>query len=200
MITKVKARPYHHGDLKNSLLKHSHKLLQKKGLAGFSLREIALEAGVSHAALYRHFSSKEEILEILAVTGFQRLASLQKKIKRSNFSPDEYFVRLGNVYIQFALKNPNYYRLMFQSKRAFESSELKRAKLRSYAVLVHGCRYYLRQKKRKENHRIFALMSWSLVHGYSNLALETDFPSTESKSFGKTIYSLAEDILKLSAL
>ncbi|TGM10993.1 TetR/AcrR family transcriptional regulator, partial [Leptospira selangorensis] len=148
---------YHHGDLKNSIIKSCHKLLQKKGMSDFSLREVANLSGVSHAAVYRHFQHKEEVLEILAAIGFDRLASLQKKVAKDKKNPDEYFVKLGLVYIQFALKNPNYYKLMFQTKREKESNQLKRSKLKSYAVLVHGCRFYLNAKKRKENHRSFAL-------------------------------------------
>lgn len=194
----VKVKRYHHGDLKNELLKKSHKLLKTKGLNGFSLRELAANAGVSHAALYRHFQSKEEIIDALAETGFLRLASLQKKVKKDPTNPNGYFVSLGNIYIQFAIKNPEYYRIMFQMKRNAEPDSLIKAKTKSYAVLVHGCRFYLKSKNRKDNHRIFALMAWSLVHGYSDLCLATEFPKVESKTFGKTMLNLAEDILKLS--
>ncbi|TGL50760.1 TetR/AcrR family transcriptional regulator [Leptospira meyeri] len=189
---------YHHGDLKNSIIKSCHKLLQKKGASEFSLREVATLSGVSHAAVYRHFQDKEEVLEILSSIGFDRLGSLQKKVPQVSGNPDDYFVKLGLVYIQFAIKNPNYYRLMFQTKRTSESKILKQSKLKSYAILVRGCRFYLKEKRRKENHRSFALMAWSLVHGYSYLCIETDFPETESKNLKKTKMEMAEDILRFS--
>lgn len=194
----MKRVSYHHGDLKNSIIKSCHKLLQKKGAFDFSLREVATLSGVSHAAVYRHFQDKEEVLEILSSIGFDRLGSLQKKIPQITGNPDEYFVKLGLVYIQFAVKNPNYYRLMFQTKRSKESSILKRSKLKSYAILVRGCRFYLKAKRRKDNHRSFALMAWSLVHGYSNLCIETDFPETESKTLKKSKMEMAEDILRFA--
>ncbi|TGL85262.1 TetR/AcrR family transcriptional regulator [Leptospira congkakensis] len=189
---------YHHGDLKNSIIRSCHKLLQKKGASDFSLREVATLSGVSHAAVYRHFQDKEEVLEILASIGFDRLGSLQKKVIQNTKDPDGYYIKLGLVYIQFAIKNPNYYRLMFQTKRTMESSILKRSKLKSYAILVRGCRFYLKTKKRKEKHRSFALMAWSLVHGYSNLCIETDFPDTESKVLKKSKLEVAEDLLRFS--
>lgn len=191
----MKRASYHHGNLKNTIIKTCHKLLQKKGATDFSLREVANLSGVSHAALYRHFQDKEEVLEILSSIGFDKLGSLQKKVPQNKTNPDEYFVKLGLVYIQFAIKNPNYYRLMFQTKRSNESLILKRSKLKSYAILVRGCRFYLKTKRKKENHRSFALMAWSLVHGYSNLCLETEFPDTESKTLKKSKLEMAEDIL-----
>lgn len=194
----MKRVSYHHGDLKNSIIKSCHKLLQKKGAADFSLREVATLSGVSHAAVYRHFQDKEEVLEILSSIGFDRLGSLQKKIPQISENPDEYFVKLGLVYIQFAVKNPNYYRLMFQTKRSNESSVLKRSKIKSYAILVRGCRFYLKAKRRKDNRRSFALMAWSLVHGYSNLCIETDFPDTESRTLKKSKMEIAEDILRFA--
>ncbi|TGL72657.1 TetR/AcrR family transcriptional regulator [Leptospira levettii] len=192
----MRKNTYHHGDLKNSIIKSCHKLLQKKGMADFTLREVANLSGVSHAAVYRHFQHKDEVLEILSAIGFDRLASLQKKVAKDKKNPDEYFVKLGLVYIQFALKNPNYYKLMFQTKREKESKQLKQSKLKSYAVLVHGCRFYLKAKKRKENHRSFALMSWSLVHGFSNLSLETNFPLSEGKRLNQSQIELAETMLR----
>ncbi|MCG6149673.1 TetR/AcrR family transcriptional regulator [Leptospira levettii] len=192
----MRKNTYHHGDLKNSIIKSCHKLLQKKGMVDFTLREVANLSGVSHAAVYRHFQHKDEVLEILSAIGFDRLASLQKKVPKDKKNPDEYFVKLGLVYIQFALKNPNYYKLMFQTKREKESKQLKQSKLKSYAVLVHGCRFYLKAKKRKENHRSFALMSWSLVHGFSNLSLETNFPVSEGKRLNQSQIELAETMLR----
>lgn len=194
----MKRSSYHHGDLKNSIIKSCHKLLQKKGASDFTLREVATLSGVSHAAVYRHFQHKEEVLEILSAIGFDRLGSLQKKVPQNLGNPDDYYVKLGLVYIQFAIKNPNYYRLMFQTKRPKESKILKRSKLKSYAILVRGCRFYLKAKRRKENHRSFALMAWSLVHGYSNLCIETDFPDTESQVLNKSKTEMAEDILRFS--
>ncbi|MDF3822110.1 TetR/AcrR family transcriptional regulator [Leptospira sp. 96542] len=192
----MKNSNYHHGDLKNTILKTCHKLLKKHGSSSFTLRQVAEEIGVSHAAVYRHFKDKDEVLEILASTGFIKLAANQKKIYQTRYAnPKDFFVKFGQVYIQFAIKNPNYYRLMFQTKRAKESKVLKQSKLKSYATLVHGCRYFLNAKNIKINHRSYAMMAWSLVHGYSNLCIETEFPKTEAKTLGLEIETMAEQIL-----
>ncbi len=193
----MKRDSYHHGNLRYVLLKTSHRLLQKRGPILFSIREVAQQSGVSHTAIYRHFQDKDSILEELARTGFLRLASLQKKASRFQNNPAGYIQPLGMAYIQFALKNPNYYRLMFQTQKKQESLGLKRAKLQSYAVLVHGCRYYLRERKNPEAPRRFALMCWSLVHGYSNLAIETDFPKDEASVLDRTVLQMAEEVLGL---
>ncbi|TGN13701.1 TetR/AcrR family transcriptional regulator [Leptospira ilyithenensis] len=191
----MKKANYHHGDLRNSIFKSCHKLLQKKKPQEISLRTVADMAGVSHTAIYRHFKDKDELLEVMASYGFDRLARSQKKAFDQASNPKKGFVLLGLAYIKFALVNPNYYRLMFQTKTVNPSQELKRSKIRSYSVLLGSCKTYLESKNKNTNHREYAIMAWSLVHGYSNLLIETDFPKSEASSLNKSVLSLAEDIL-----
>ena len=66
-------RPYHHGDLRRSLIQAGSKLIEEKGLAGLSLREVARVAGVSHTAPYRHFQDKADLLAAIAQVGFEQL-------------------------------------------------------------------------------------------------------------------------------
>src|ERR1035441_2438359 len=71
MIAK---RPYHHGNLKATLLKTAVGLIAEVGPAAFTLREVARRAGISHNAPYRHFREKDELLGAVATAGFERLA------------------------------------------------------------------------------------------------------------------------------
>lgn len=191
----MKKTNYHHGDLKKSIFKSCHKLLQKSKPQDISLRTVADMAGVSHTAIYRHFKDKDELLKVMASYGFDRLARSQKKAFDKAPNPKRGFVLLGLAYIKFALANPNYYRLMFQTKTENPSHELRRSQIRSYSVLVSSCKTYLDYKNKKTNHREYAVMAWSLVHGYSNLLIETDFPKSEASSLKKPVLRLAEDIL-----
>src|SRR5262249_40917831 len=67
-------RGYHHGNLKEALLRAALELIAQKGPAGFTFAEAARWAGVSPAAPYRHFRDRDELLANLALRGFERFA------------------------------------------------------------------------------------------------------------------------------
>src|SRR5471030_342381 len=64
-------RSYHHGDLKEALLKASLELVREKGPHGFTLAEVCRKAGVSVAAPYRHYRDREALLAVIAESGFE---------------------------------------------------------------------------------------------------------------------------------
>ena len=66
-------QPYHHGNLRKTLLDAAVALIGEVGPRAFTLREVARRAGVSHNAPYRHFPSKDELLVAVAAEGFDRL-------------------------------------------------------------------------------------------------------------------------------
>src|ERR1700710_1921232 len=68
----AEASPYHHGDLHEALLKAAERVLERDGLAGLTLRAVAREAGVSHAAPTHHFSDLTGLVSELAAIGFRR--------------------------------------------------------------------------------------------------------------------------------
>ena len=55
-------KSYHHGDLKNALIKAGADILSKEGVSALSLRKVAHKAGVSHAAPYAHFADKQALI------------------------------------------------------------------------------------------------------------------------------------------
>jgi len=70
---------YHHGDLRQALLNNCLKLIEEKGVSGFTLREVARISGVSPAAPYHHFKNKTELLAAVALMGFKMLDEVQRK-------------------------------------------------------------------------------------------------------------------------
>ena len=73
-MARSKAQPYHHGQLREALATSGRVLLEEKGIRGFTLRECARRAGVSHAAPAYHFASIDDLLAELATRGFQELS------------------------------------------------------------------------------------------------------------------------------
>src|SRR6185312_8546459 len=95
------------------LLKTAGRMLEDQGPDALSLRDVARKLGVSHNAPYRHFATRDDLLAALATEGFRALGEATLKA-RSAAGPDDNAVNwMGLAYIDFALKNPARYRLMF---------------------------------------------------------------------------------------
>jgi len=83
---------YHHGELKEALVTAGRKLLEEKGLRGFTLRECARRAQVSHAAPAHHFKSMDDLLAEIAARGYQDIVILRsaaRQLGRKNMAWQE---------------------------------------------------------------------------------------------------------------
>ncbi|HEY1672444.1 MAG TPA: TetR/AcrR family transcriptional regulator [Streptosporangiaceae bacterium] len=112
-------RPYHHGHLRDTLLAEAERTLREQGVEQLSLRDLARQAGVSHAAPRRHFADRQALLDALAEAGFARLAD-EVANAVENAGPD-FRARLratGATYVRFATEDPALMELMFAVKSA----------------------------------------------------------------------------------
>jgi len=110
-------RRYHHPDLRQALLDGAVRLIKQEGLREFSLRRLAKETGVSHAAPYRHFDNKEAILATLMLEGHKRLrATLLEARARCVGKGIDKLIAEGRAYVEFARKNPEYLSVMFSKE------------------------------------------------------------------------------------
>ncbi|MGA7204451.1 MAG: TetR/AcrR family transcriptional regulator [Specibacter sp.] len=116
------SHPYHHGDLRRTLLEAAATSIEASGVEALSLRQLARDAGVSHAAPSRHFSDKQALLDALAEDGFNRLAaSLEEATRGAATTPAaarRRFEDLAQSYVGFALAQPTLLSLMFGLKHA----------------------------------------------------------------------------------
>lgn len=118
-MEQSKARPYHHGQLREALTSSGRALLEEKGIRGFTLRECARRAGVSHAAPAYHFASIDDLLAELATRGFQELAAAMtaEAARADNVGAEDggagLLVAQGVGYMAFAAGNPALFQLMF---------------------------------------------------------------------------------------
>jgi AcrR family transcriptional regulator len=110
-------RPYHHGNLREALLAAGERALETAGAQNLSLRELAREVGVSHAAPRRHFADKQALLDALAQNGFEQLgATLTAAIDTAGPAFDARLLSIAKAYVDFATRHPALTELMFASK------------------------------------------------------------------------------------
>src|SRR3954447_7267540 len=117
------SRPYHHGDLRAALLKSAERTLREKGAGALSLRELARDLGVSHAAPGRHFKDKQALLDALALEGYERLnQALGAAAAQPGLDFEERMTALARAYLGFAVEYPELLELMFARKHRPDSS------------------------------------------------------------------------------
>ncbi len=106
----MEKKPYHHGNLEESLIEAGIILLDKVGLEQFSLRKVAIACGVSHAAPYKHFNSKQDLLDAMKkYVEKQFSAALKESLEYYKNDPDR-IIYFGQAYLKFFIKNPQYFR------------------------------------------------------------------------------------------
>ena len=130
-------RGYHHGNLKEALIRAALQLIAEKGPAGFTFAEAARFAGVSPAAPYRHFRDRDDLLADVARRGFEQFAdALTKAWDDGRPDPMTAFERMGKAYLAFARNEPAYYSAMFEAGiPPNTSAELAAAGDRAFAVI-----------------------------------------------------------------
>src|SRR5262250_3757625 len=85
-----RAAPYHHGSLREAMLRAAESILERDGIGGLTLRAAAREAGVSHAAPKNHFGDVMGLLSDLAAVGFARFrAAMEAHVGKSDPAPDQ---------------------------------------------------------------------------------------------------------------
>jgi AcrR family transcriptional regulator len=164
MMAAMSRDSYHHGDLKAVILAKAATLVAERGADGISLRELAREAGVSHAAPAHHFTDRRGLFTALAAEGWRLLAEALKGAR-----PD--FIEAALAYVRFALAHPGHYAVMFDSSLLNpDDRELIAAVSAAGTELVRGVGT-LDDSRAKGDPQAAALAAWSLVHGFSLLWL-----------------------------
>ena len=168
---KERAISYHHGDLRRAVLDAAAEAIVEFGPSGWSLRELARRAGVSHAAPAHHFGDKKGLLSALAAEGFALLSDALAE------GGDD-FIEVGIAYLRFALGHRAHFEVMFQPDLYRpDDPAVVAAQERANDLLVRGVRS---QQGEREGERTTALAAWSLVHGFAALWLTGAISDTDS--------------------
>lgn len=171
------AKPYHHGNLRESLLAAAIELIAESGPAGFTLREVARRAGVSHNAPYRHFRDKGELLGAVAAQGFRELNAAMLEDAASEITALGKLKRAGYAYVAFALRRPEHFAAMFDSPASAPDEDCLAAGREAFGTLVGIIALCQQEGQLPEGAPEYrALLSWSLVHGIAKLAIANRLP------------------------
>ena len=172
--TRAHARSFHHGNLRQELIDAA---LSAPAIEGLSLRQLAAGLGVTAAAAYRHFDSREALLFEVARSGFDRLrqrfaaafditgAPLDSREARQRL------IRLAKAYLQFADDEPALWRLMFGAQaEMYRKTANVHGGPSSYEYLPAALLgLYLQGLVPARPHEDDALFAWSAIHGAASL-------------------------------
>ena len=184
-------------DLRSELLRTSRELLDEAGPSALSMREVARRAGCTHQAPYHYFANREAILAALVCEGFDELADRLAVAHDGLGSADLHAVLVasGNAYVEFALRRPGVFRVMFRPDvcdperfpEVVQAGQRARRELARLAKAVMGDGAQVEAE----------VLIWSGVHGLASLLLDgplaVEFGSVQERlDFARSVVGLTE--------
>jgi AcrR family transcriptional regulator len=168
--------PYHHGALNEALLKAAERVLERDGLQGLTLRAVAREAGVSHAAPTHHFGDLTGLVSELAAIGFRQFNAAMAAARAVPGSMLEKAMATAKAYVAYARAHPGMYGLMFRTERLdMTRPSLHEAAHASFAGLAGSIGASRHEQIAAEalslDQAAAIARAWSLVHGFTTLLL-----------------------------
>ena len=157
-------RRYHHGDLRRHLVIAARAEVEEHGVENVVLTRVAQACGVSVAAPYRHFASKEALLAEVAIGGFGELTEALRVATPEGSSPRDRLLDAGVAYLRFAVANPQIFRLMFNAEVRGSVDDASQESLGVLIDLVRECDLAVPVDAAVR-------ASWAMVHGYATLGV-----------------------------
>lgn len=169
LVKKKLEGVFHHGDLRSSLINCAIRNIAKKGDVDFTLRSLAAEIGVSHAAVFRHFATKAHLLAEIAKIGYQTLGNrLHDCVAESSNH-----IRIIHIYFEFARENEGLFRAMFHSSIKPFDKFPGLIEAANSAIFPLFSIFSAMDRKRSEPK---VLLSWAVAHGFATLAIDGQIP------------------------
>lgn len=176
LLKRTRRKSYHHGDLRAALTEAAIELVRKNGPEHLSLRAAADQVGVSPSAVYHYFPDKDSLVDAIGEKLFEDLAAMQREAfsqisGKSARAAKLRFRELGRTYFEWAMKEPNLFRLVFGGFCRVENQD-ENERGDSYSTLTHCLDDLLQMgvispSMRKNGE----LLVWSAVHGASYLII-----------------------------
>jgi AcrR family transcriptional regulator len=166
-------RGYHHGNLKAALIDAALELIADRGPTGFTLSEAAKKAGVTPAAVYRHYKGREDLIAECARQGFEIFADLMD-FAYSNGQPSALtaFEATGRAYLSFARSNAGHYISMFESGLSVNRSpQLAASAARARASMERAATDLIAHvpAEKRIPASVFTAHIWAMSHGVVEL-------------------------------
>lgn len=180
----VSTRPYRHGDLPRALAEAAILALERSGTPDFTLRSLAREVGVSHAAPYAHFVSKDALLDEVRRLGYERLVDAMREAVAEADGVERLRV-CGCAYVEFGRVNPGLYRLMFAGADN-PSPQLDAVRIDTATMLINAVDAALGPDATAPEREDAGLAAWSMVHGLTSLILDHRI-DVESERVGRVL-------------
>ena len=202
-------RGYHHGNLRAALITAALRLIEQRGPTGFTLSEAAREAGVTPAAVYRHFEGREDLIAECARIGYGIFAELlEHAYDGGKPSALKAFEQTGRAYLAFARRYPGHYIAMFESGISVQRTpELNDVATRALGVLEHAAEDLSQHipADRRPPPQMFSAHIWALSHGVVELfsrgapGTKSMFPPEDLLESGIGIYLRGLGLIKPDA-
>lgn len=183
-------KTYHHGKLRETLIEAGISILEEEDIRGLSLRKVAKRAEVSHAAPYRHFEDKVDLLSAIAEEGFKKLSQqFETAIETHADHSHKQMIAIGKGYIGFGLQHPAQLTLMFSDLLKITNSDtLSDAARYTFQLLVESVSSWQEEGLiRKGEAEDMARTVWSMVHGLAMLMKEGFFEDQSERFQEETL-------------
>ncbi|MCR3760750.1 TetR/AcrR family transcriptional regulator [Clostridium felsineum] len=168
---------YHHGNLKEDMIKNGLQLLTTEGYEEFSLRKVAKMCGVSHTAPYKHFRNKDELISAIIFEATQKFKrSLEETSLRYQNDFQKQIVEVGKRYIKFMVENPDYFKVLFindlNTKLVIQDESLAFVRGDAFVPFKETASNYLNSLNLNYSDKdlnLSILLIWSTIHGLAAL-------------------------------
>ncbi|MCR4740393.1 MAG: TetR/AcrR family transcriptional regulator [Lachnospiraceae bacterium] len=167
---------YHHGNLRQALIDSGIRIINENGEENLSLRKVAAECDVSHAAPYAHFKNKEELLEAMKKSVMDRFTGELESAVNKGRNAEESIILMGKAYISFFSENPDYFTFLFGKLSIcahLQMDQLHEEDYPPFLLLRKLYKTYLTEngiEQTDNEQEIGITKTWALVHGLASIA------------------------------
>jgi len=168
---------YHHGDLKEVLVKAAYEMISDNGAENFALADACRLAGVSTAAPYKHFRDRNEVLELVIERAFDEMdRRSMAAVEKAGVGTLAGIIAMGHAYLHFAVDEQRLFRLMFGQHPVLKKAEgVEEDGAKCFGNVIEQVSIYCARNNIAGDPRAIAIRLWTFVHGAASLLIDEDY-------------------------